>query len=107
VQSIFYEISDRKKSYDELEQAKIILELIGKNSADIVFKYDLFPKEHYSYISESAQQILGYSPKDWYKQKDLFQKILHHDNRRNFPTKTKDYIKYVAKNERNTAKYIS
>ena len=56
IQSIFYEISDRKKKYADLEEAEGILDLIGKNSADIMFKYDLFPKEHYSYVSESAEK---------------------------------------------------
>ncbi len=107
IQSIFYEISDRKRSYEELEQAQRILELIGKNSADIVFKYDLYPKEHYSYISESATTILGYSQKEWAKHKDLFHNILHPEDKKKFPKSTKDYIKYVQRNERNTAKYIA
>lgn len=107
VQSIFYEISDRRKFYHELEKAKGILELIDKNSADIVFKYDLFPKEHYSYVSESVTSILGYSPKEWYKKKDLFEEILHPDDKDKFPLETKEYIKYVDEHRRNTAKYIS
>ncbi len=105
-QAIFYEITDRKRSYSELEQAKTILELIGKNSADIIFKYDLYPKEHYSYISESAEKILGYSIKEWLNKKELFSRILHPDDRKKFPTKTEAYIKYVQKNERNISKYI-
>ncbi len=107
VQSIFYEISDRKRSYSELEQAKVILELIGKNSADIVFKYDLFPKEHYAYVSESATKILGYTPQQWYKNKDLFESILHPEYKDKFPKDTKAYIKFIQKNERNTAKYVA
>jgi PAS domain S-box-containing protein len=106
IQSIFYEISDRKRSYEELEQAKIILELIGKNSADIVFKFDLHPKEHYSYISESATTILGYSVKDWQK-KHFFYTILHPDDRNKFPKGINAYIKYILKNERNVAKYLA
>lgn len=107
IQSIFYEISDRKKKYADLEEAEGILDLIGKNSADIMFKYDLFPKEHYSYVSESAEKILGYAVKEWYKQRDLFEKILHPEEKKKFPKETKAYIKYIQKNPRNTSKFIT
>jgi PAS domain-containing protein len=71
VQSIFYEISERKKKYADLKEAQEVLELIGRNSADIMFKYDLYPKEHYSYVSQSAEKILGYTVKEWHKQRDI------------------------------------
>lgn len=106
-QSIFYDITDRKRSQRELEQSKHILDLIGKNSADIVFKYELYPKEHYSYVSDSAEKILGYPAKDWYKKKDLFERILHPEERKKIPVETKQYIKYVEKNKRNIARYTA
>lgn len=107
VQSIFYEISDRKKKYAAIEEAERILDLIGKNNSDIMFKYDLYPKEHYSYVSESAEKILGYTQKEWYSRPDLFEKILHPEDRNNFPKDTKAYIKYIQKNTRNTSKFIA
>lgn len=107
VQSIFYEISERKKKQSELLEAEGILELIGKNNADILFKYELYPKEHYSYVSESAEKILGYSIKEWLKQKDLFEKILHPDERKKYPKDTNSYIKFIIKNPRNTSRFIS
>ncbi|MBK7312140.1 MAG: PAS domain S-box protein [Sphingobacteriaceae bacterium] len=107
VQSIFYEISERKKKYADLEEAEKILDLIGKNNADIMFKYDLYPKEHYSYVSESAENILGYTVKEWYKQRDLFEKILHQEDRNKFPKETKAYIKYIQKNPRNTSRFVA
>ena len=107
VQSIFYEISERKKKYADIKEAQEVLELIGRNSADIMFKYDLYPKEHYSYVSQSAEKILGYTVKEWHKQRDLFEKILHPEDKNKVPKETKAYIKYIQKNARNTSRFVA
>ncbi len=106
IQSVFSDITVRKKAVSELQESKAILELIGKNSADIILKYDYEPKEKYSYVSDSAFSVLGYKPEEWYKNKDLYENILHPEDVKKFPKSNKSYFKYLEKNQRNLSRFI-
>lgn len=106
IQSVFAEITDRKKGFNELQESKAILELIGKNSGDIILKYDYEPTERYSFVSDSAFNILGYNPQDWYKNKKLYEEILHPEDRKKFPKPNKAYFKYLEENQRNLSRFI-
>ena len=106
IQSVFADITDRKKMLNELQESKAILELIGKNSADVILKYDYEPKEKYSYVSDSALKVLGYEPEEWYKNKNLYEEILHPQDRKKFPKSNDAYFKYLKSNERNLSRFI-
>lgn len=106
IQSVFAEITERKKVLTELQESKAILELIGNNSGDIILKYDYEPKERYSFASDSVYKILGYKPEEWYKNKSLYEEILHPEDLKKFPKSKDAYFKYLQNNQRNYSRFI-
>ncbi|MFO0433650.1 MAG: PAS domain S-box protein, partial [Sphingobacteriaceae bacterium] len=105
--TIFYDVSEQKLKYNELEEAKKVLELIGSNNTDVVFKYDLLPKEQYSYVSDSVTKILGYKPSEWYKNKDLYEKIMLPEDQKKFPRSINAYLNYIQKNNKILVRFYS
>ena len=105
--TIFYDVTEQKLKYNELEEAKKVLELIGSNNTDVVFKYDLLPKEQYSYVSDSVTKILGYKPSEWYKNKDFYEKIMLPEDQKKFPRSTNAYLNYIQKNNKILVRFHS
>ena len=105
--TIFYDVSEQKLRYNELEEAKKVLELIGSNNTDVVFKYDLLPKEQYSYVGDSVTKILGYKPSEWYKNKNLYEKIMLPEDFKKFPKSTNAYLNYIQKNNKILVRFYS
>jgi PAS domain S-box-containing protein len=93
VQSVFYEISERKNYYDLLEHSSEILNLLGQNSSDILFKYDYLPSERFSYISQSFKKITGYEPSDIIKNSNAYKKLFFNDIKYTQPSNQKKFIK--------------
>jgi PAS domain S-box-containing protein len=104
VQSTFLEISERKKLQEELVESHTLLDLISKNKTDLIFKYDFYPKEGYVYISDSIKTILGYSPEDYYKDREFYLKIIYPGDRNKIPASKRAQIK--AKNTSTLARYM-
>lgn len=76
IQAVFSDVTNRVKAEEELIDKQSTFKLLTENSSDIIFLYNYFPKEHYSYISDSVKDILGYSPNDFYKDHAFIKKIL-------------------------------
>jgi PAS domain S-box-containing protein len=106
VQSVFHVISDRKKQHEELVESNQVLDLIGQNNTDIIFKYDFEPEEKYVYISDSVKKVLGYDPKEFYKNKDFYLKIIHPDDLYKIPSNKKKYIASKEKNKSSLVRYL-
>lgn len=106
VQTVFHIISERKKQHEDLVGSKQILDLVGENNTDVIFKYDYYPKEKYSYISDSVKTVLGYKPEDFYKDKNFYSKIIHPEDRNKIPVKKKNYLTLKNKNKTALVRYI-
>lgn len=51
---------------DRLGFAEKIFKMIAENASDVIFIYSLKPVPSFSYISPSVEQLLGYSPQEFY-----------------------------------------
>ncbi|MFL5753536.1 MAG: PAS domain S-box protein, partial [Bacteroidia bacterium] len=51
--------------------------LLADNASDVIFRFNLKPNPHYSYVSPSVERILGYTPEDFYKDPMYVSKIIH------------------------------
>lgn len=106
VQSTFYEIGYRKKLHKELEESQRVLNLLGSNNTDIIFKYDYYPKEGYVFLSGSLLNVLGYGPSDFYEDKNYYKKIIHPDDKKKIPTEKTAYLKNIEKNKSSVIRYL-
>jgi PAS domain S-box-containing protein len=48
---------------------------LTENAPDMVFRYELYPQQRFSYVNPVAKSITGYSPEDYYDDADLAFKI--------------------------------
>lgn len=86
IQAVFSDVTNRVKTEEELFDKQSTFKLLTENSSDIIFLYNYFPKEHYSYVSDSVRDILGYNPSDFYKDPAFVKKIVLHPTNKK-PTK--------------------
>ncbi|MCG8571052.1 MAG: ATP-binding protein [Spirochaetes bacterium] len=56
------------------------LKVLINNSEDLIYLYRLKPQEKFEFISQSAQNISGYSPEEFYQNTDMFSKLVHPDD---------------------------
>ncbi|MDG6250784.1 PAS domain S-box protein [Methanocalculus sp.] len=54
--------------------------MFADNSADIIYRYDLLPVPHFSFVSDAVTGITGYTPEEHYKDPMLGEQIVHPDD---------------------------
>src|SRR6202008_625535 len=73
------DVSREKEAEMHLSRNEQTFKLLTENSSDIIFLYNFKPKEHYNYVSESIQTVLGYPPSVFYKDPDFVKKLIVKD----------------------------
>ncbi len=104
-QTVFNVITERVKETENLVESRVVLDLVGENNTDIIFKYDYFPEEKYTFMSDSIKNVLGYSPKDFYNDKRFAAKIIHPLDRKKIPSNKKEFTKTKIKNKTSLVRY--
>jgi|GEM_PF-3091715 len=77
-------ISDITKRWNEEEaiiESEERFRLLAENARDMIFRISLFPRKKVEFVSPVCEQILGYSPEDFYNDPELDYKIIHHEDR--------------------------
>ncbi len=74
--------AQREDIQEELHQTEVRYRQLVENAKDVVYRYGLFPKPHFDYLSPASQEILGYAPKELYANPNLFLKLVHPDDRK-------------------------
>jgi len=104
IQSIFTEITERKKTEELLRETKEKFELITNNAYDIISFYTYYPEEKYLYVSPNITKILGYKPEELLNDSNFFNKKII-DNKAEF-IKIDVHLKNLQKkNIRNNYNY--
>lgn len=75
IQSVFTDVTEKYKNQSKILENQQIFESLTANSSDVIFKYEYQPQEHYSFVSDSIKQVLGYTPQDFYKDHNFIDKI--------------------------------
>jgi PAS domain S-box-containing protein len=50
---------------------KLQNERLEESAADVIFRFELYPQPRFSYVNRAATWILGYSPEEYYADRDL------------------------------------
>jgi len=72
-QVLEYQMQDKEKFIESEERYRMLAE----NANDIIFRYQISPKEGYTYINPAVQRILGYTPKEVMEDPDIGSKTIH------------------------------
>jgi PAS domain S-box-containing protein len=78
-------IDEEKKFEEQTRENERKFSMLAETSTDIIIHYEFGPKPGYTYVSPSVKKILGYDPKDFYKDPMMGYKIIH-------PTDTKELL---------------
>lgn len=71
----------QKKELEKLKENERYFRSLIENASDIIYRYKLFPKPEYEYISPSVKRNLGYEPQQYYDNPRFNNKIVHPDDR--------------------------
>jgi diguanylate cyclase (GGDEF)-like protein/PAS domain S-box-containing protein len=74
----------REESLRKLKENERYFKSLIENIPDIVFRYRLTPKPGYEYVSPSVKRNLGYTPKQFYDDPKLINKVIHMEDRNIF-----------------------
>ncbi len=72
----------QKKELEKLKENERYFRSLIENASDIIYRYKLFPKPEYEYISPSVKRNLGYEPQQYYDNPRFNNKIVHPDDRK-------------------------
>lgn len=103
--TIFYDVTDQNQTTSDLASSKNILDLLGKNNTDIIFKFDYLPNYHYSYFSDSVEKILGYKKELFYKDKSFFTKLVLPEDINKISLTKEQFLKWIKKENRTVLRY--
>lgn len=79
IQTVGRDITARKKAEDALKQSEEKYRRLIENTNVIAWEFDI-QNNKYSYVSQQAERILGYSLAEWYKEEFWFE-IVHEDDK--------------------------
>jgi PAS domain S-box-containing protein len=99
IQTIFTELPIRKNPSSELETAQDLLQKISANSQDVIFHFGFSQKMVLKFISDSSKTILGFSPKEIYKDPAILKSHLHEEDRHLLIISKQDYLKQTKKEQ--------
>jgi PAS domain S-box-containing protein len=74
IQAAFFEITQRKKTEQLLNETKEKFELITNNAHDIISFFTYQPREKYLYVSPNIRKILGFTPEELVNDNNFFKK---------------------------------
>jgi PAS domain S-box-containing protein len=72
---------EMKKSHEALIESEERFRRLAENADDIIYRYELYPSLRISYVSPSATRITGYSTHELYSDPEIYQKLLHQEDR--------------------------
>jgi two-component system cell cycle sensor histidine kinase/response regulator CckA len=81
LEEVHARVATHLKLYRLQRDLKLRNERLEEGVADIIFRWEIVPRRRVAYINPAANLILGYSPEDFYTDRQLISSIVHPDDR--------------------------
>jgi two-component system cell cycle sensor histidine kinase/response regulator CckA len=69
------------KRIEELRAAEQRYRRLAENAPDVIFRYELQPRRGCTFMNPSVTALTGYSPQEYYADRDLTLKVVHPEDR--------------------------
>jgi PAS domain S-box-containing protein len=80
IDGIVIDITERKNALESMYENDARFKRLSENAEDIIFRFDLFPSPHLSYINPAVERITGFTPEECYSNQDITISNLHPDD---------------------------
>ena len=95
----------KEKAEKALIDSERKFRLLAEKANDLIYRYELFPEEGFSYVSPASTRISGYTPDNFYKDPDLITKIVHPEDRDKL-LNIRNYNSHSGQRETLTMKWV-
>jgi PAS domain S-box-containing protein len=96
IQAAFTQVLDTTEG--EPVEPRDLLQKLSANSVDVIFHLSFYPNTHIKFISNSSKKILGYTPREIYKDPQILSTQVHKDDRKYIISSKQDYLAVSNKN---------
>jgi PAS domain S-box-containing protein/putative nucleotidyltransferase with HDIG domain len=96
----------KEKAEKALMESEKKFRLLAEKANDLIYRYELYPEEGFSYVSPASVRITGYCPDNFYKDPDLITRIVHPEDRDRLLSITNDYSTHSGQRETLTMRWM-
>lgn len=73
---IVSDITLNKKLEENLRNSESKYRRLTENAQDLIYRYEFYPNRGFTFVSNSATEIIGYTPEEFYQDPDLAIKLI-------------------------------
>lgn len=97
VQIVLTENTGAKLMFTEEEKTKELLEKLSAGNNDVIFYISYAAENEFAFISSSSEKVLGYTPKEIYKNADILKNNIYTEDRAVFLLKKEHYLQQIPR----------
>ena len=76
----FVEVTEQRRAEAALRESEQRFRLLAENAADVVYRINVGPSPSFDYVNPAIEAVLGYTPEEFYSNRDLITEIVHEDD---------------------------